>query len=334
MEYTKLTMSPGRKNLIENIPEDITPKDDAFHGSIKRLAAEWWYFDAIFDKGYAIHIGCMTFSKKKRGNVSQVLEIYKDGKLIFGERKKHKFKHFKTSKKIPLVKIDNNDFIRFNQEKYKKNGQWIYNVSIKIDEYEAVLTFKVTTKGWKIETDKESWTVAAPKAEVTGKLILNGKKIDVKGVGYHDHNWNYTLLTLLTYGKGWYWGRIMTENYNLIFANIIKSRSKSVLLSVINVDKNGYLNVKPENIDFKLDKTCKIKRKKVPSRFKIQIDSLEGEKPIKVDVLLDTKQIHYERRLLFMSYFRFHEKSRGYISVNGKKEKVGNVQIMELLKFR
>jgi len=321
-------------SLIENTPEDITPKDDAFHGSIKRLAAEWWYFDANFDNGYAVHVGCMTYSKKKRGNVTQVLDIYKDGKLVFGKKRKHKFKHFQASKQMPLVKIDNKSFIEFDKEKYEKNGDWIYNVSLKLEGQEVNLTFIGTTKGWKIETDRESWTVAVPKASVTGSLTLNGKKINVNGTGYHDHNWNYNLKTLLTYGKGWYWGRAMSRNYNLIFAKIIRFRSQSVLLSIINQDNNGYTNVNSKDIIINFKNLIKINRKKVPSKFEINIDSVSNEIPIKVNVLMEAQEIHYERRLLFMSYYRFHVKSSGSISVNGKKEKINDIQILELLKFR
>ena len=35
-----------------------------------------------------------------------------------------------------------------------------------------------------------------------------------------------------------------------------------------------------------------------------------------------------------MSYWRFHVKTTGFISIDSKKEKVNDVQIVELLKFR
>ena len=334
MKMKKEGSATNTKNFMENTPEDITPKDDAFHGSIKRLSAEWWYFDAVFDNGIAVHIGCMTYSKKDKGKVTKVLDVYKDGKLIFGGKKKYRFIHFETSKEIPYVKVDGESFIEFDEETYKKNKQWSYNISLKLDNQEIKLNFIGTTKGWKIETERESWTVAAPKAKVTGEMTLNGEKIKLNGIGYHDHNWNYNLKTLLTYGKGWYWGRIMSKKYNLIFANIIRPHEKSLLLSVINEDGTGYISINPKNIEFIKAEYVKHKRKKVPSEYILKIKDLQNKIPIDIEVIMKTTETHYERRMLFMSYFRFYEKSSGYISVNNKKEKVNDSQIMELLKFR
>ena len=327
-------MEKSNIEMMEQTPENINPIDDAFHGSSKRRSAEWWYFDVIFDNGYTTHIGCMTFSKKNRGTATQVLELYKDGKLVFEKRKKNRFSVFETSKKIPYVKISGKPFIKFDEETYKKTGKWIYDVSIKLEKYELNLKFIGTTKGWKIETDRESWTVALPKAEVTGELIIDQEKIDVKGIGYHDHNWNYNLKTLLTYGKGWYWGRVMSKRFNVIFANIFKSSSKSILLSIINEDKKGYLSIKPESIDFRVDDFISYKRKKIPSKYFFKINDVIDNVKVEVDVEMSTNDIHYQRRLLILSYYRFHVKSKGYISIDNVKENVNDLQIVELMKLR
>ena len=42
----------------------IIPSDDAFHGSLRHIGAEWWYFDALFADDLSIHVGYKTFSKK------------------------------------------------------------------------------------------------------------------------------------------------------------------------------------------------------------------------------------------------------------------------------
>ena len=50
-------------NSVKPNVDDILPSDDAFHGSPKRISAEWWYFDAIFSNKYSAHIGFKTFSR-------------------------------------------------------------------------------------------------------------------------------------------------------------------------------------------------------------------------------------------------------------------------------
>ena len=99
-------------------PTDIIPADDAFHGSKKRIAAEWWYFDANFTNNYSLHIGCRTFSKKKNGIVSPFLEFYKDGKLEVKANKRFTLRQLETSTDFPLVKLANNTIITFDKERF------------------------------------------------------------------------------------------------------------------------------------------------------------------------------------------------------------------------
>jgi len=90
-------------NYLKLIPQDISPADDAFHGSPKRVAAEWWYFDAIFNNNYSVHIGFKIFSRKKFGIVTPNIEFYKHGKLVVKTAKRYLFRNFETSKEVPLV---------------------------------------------------------------------------------------------------------------------------------------------------------------------------------------------------------------------------------------
>lgn len=325
-------MSGSKSELNQNIATDITPKDDAFHGSVKRLASEWWYFDAVFSNNYSIHIGCRTFSKKNFGTVMPFLELYKDGKPVFKGKKRFRFKHFQTSKDIPLAKIFNSKILEFDQERYKKTGEWTYKVTLKMGINAVDLTYIGTIKGWKIETDAESWTVALPKAKVTGYILVNGKKINVEGVGYHDHNWNYTLLTAINYGKAWYWGKVKSDNYNLVWANIVKSSSNSMKVGIVNQGNNKYYNINPECIKFKSDKIERVQGKKTPTMFTVKIDDVVNNIPINVNIKMEAYEIQYDR-VLIAPYWRYHVKTSGEISVDNKKEKVDNIEIMEFLRF-
>ena len=163
-----------------------------------------------------MHIGFRTISRKKIGIVSPFIEIYNKGTLEKQKRKRFLLKNFQTSKEFPIVKLFNNSIIEFDNYKFKDKQKWIYKINYHIEDIKINLIFKGLTKGFKIETDAESWTVALPKAEVIGEIVINGKKMIVEGIGYHDHNWNYSLLSALTYGKAWYWGKIRSENYNIV----------------------------------------------------------------------------------------------------------------------
>ena len=325
------------KKLINYPPpnpaQDIVPKDDAFHGSKKRIAAEWWYFDANFTNGYSIHIGFRTISKKKHGMVTPFLEFYKNGKLISCSNKRYSFSKFETSLDFPLVQLENKKIMSFNKQKYEKKGEWEYDINLKLDENEVNLTFVGTTKGFKFITDKESWTVALPKASISGEITINGEKMKVEGLGYHDHNWNYSMLTPLTYGKGWYWGKIMSKTLTVSWAEVIKSKTRGEILAVLSKDKNGYFSADAKKIIFKTEKYITNNRKKTPTKFTIKIDDIVNQIPVKVDVEMLAHEIHFDKVLVIAPYWRYHVKAKGHICLGEYKEKVNDIQIMEFLKF-
>jgi predicted secreted hydrolase len=313
--------------------EDIVPSDDAFHGPPKRVSAEWWYFDAIFNNNYSAHIGFKTFFRKKLGMVSPNIQYYKDGKLVADAANRFLYRNFFTSNEIPIAKLFKKSVFEFNLDRYKENGDWIYDFKYKIKDNAVDLNFKGLTKGWKIETDTESWTVALPKARVSGEIVVNGKKMSVDGIGYHDHNWNYSMLTVMNYGIGWYWGKIRSESFVIVWANIIKSSKRSELIAVINQDYNGYMNINPNNFHFSVEKFSRKKHKKIPTCFKIQIDDIVDNKPVKVDVELESENYHYGKQLL-ADYWRYHVKSNGKISVGSKTETLDDkTQIIEYLRY-
>ena len=100
-----------------------------------------------------------------------------------------------------------------------------------------------------------------------GEIIINGKKMIVDGIGYHDHNWNYNFLTALTYGKAWYWGKIRSKNYNIVWANVVKKTNKNDLLAIINENQNKYKNINPKKINFKTNNYIKDHKKKNANKF-------------------------------------------------------------------
>ena len=322
-----------KSNDFKNIAEEITPKDDAFHGSKKVVAAEWWYFDAVFSNNYSVHIGFRTFSKKKLGMIMPFLEIYKDGKLEFEGKKRFRFKNFKTSRNFPYVKIFNSFSLEFDIERHEENGEWIYRVMMKMGENAVDLTFRGITEGWKIETDRESWTVGLPKANVSGEIQLNGKKIKVNGIGYHDHNWNFSFRTAVTYAKAWYWGKIRSKNFNIVWANIMKKDDTWDLIAVVNKDDGGFYNIKPEKVFFKPDKYVKSRGKKIPYEFLLKFDDVVDKTPIDVEIKMHVKDFHYGK-VLTRPYWRYHVNSKGYIMTGGKKEKLDNMEIIEFISFK
>jgi len=319
---------------------DISPKDDAFHGNINLLDIEWWYFDAVFDNEYSIHVGIRVYHLKNSGMVESRINIYKNGKVVVESTKKDFLNSFQTSNDFPYVKINNNEVIDFDKVFYNKYGKWKYKIKLKIGLNQVNLIFTGTTKGWKIETSETCWTVALPKAFVEGEITVKGKTFNVKGTGYHDHNWGYSPSTMFK-NIGWLWGRIAGDYLGLTWANTIQSPNKGDLLAIINQDdnsqknKNEFFSIDPIDIKLNTKGFLKDHGKLIPSEFELKIDSeLKNGAQIKAD--LQVKSLFTQHSRIFTAhYWRYHVLSMGSISVNNTKEILDKKnQIMELLLFK
>jgi hypothetical protein len=277
-------------------------------------------------------VGCRTVSKRKFGIAVPFMEIYKNGNLEFENKKSFFFKDFKTSKDYPLVKLCNKPIIEFDKENYNKKGSWIYNIDYEMEDCKVNLRFEGITKGFKIETKAESWAVALPKAKVKGSIEFNRKKMVVEGTGYHDHNWNYTILTAINYGKAWYWGKINGEKYNIVWANVVKKSGKWDLIVIVNKGLTDFYNINQENIILELDNFIYDHHRKTPTKYVLKFDDVIDSTSIVAEIEMNVIDLHYNS-VFFSPYWRYHVHATGFISVDNHEEKIDNVQIMEFLRF-
>ena len=311
-------------------PVEISPKDDAYHPSRNPISEEWWYFDAIFDNNYSLHADFTIFTKNGR-LASSAIEIYKNGELEAKVIKRHLLKPVDLSINYPEVKLFDTKIINFDFERFNKTGEWIYNFSQKLDDCEINLDFVGTTKGWKIVTDDLSWTVAQPKAIVSGEIIANGKKMKVYGLGYHDHNWNSSLSSIFKI-FGWYWGKLTSRTFNLTWAHLMKNRTQGHIFAILNKDNQGFYSINPENISLKFDKFITSYGRKIPSTLNLKINDIVKDIPISVDVTMEIKNMHF-KSLIFFPYWRYHIKTNGFISVDSHEEQINDTHIMEFFRL-
>jgi len=324
-KYKSLKDSPFRFT-----PQDITLKDDAFHDSTAPRFTEWWYFDAKFGNGYSIQLNVRLLSviKNRFALIYKRLDLYKDGHLIKHYRKRYGLKDFDVSKEIPSVKLDGTEVIKGYID--KKTGKLIYDVSFEIDNTSANLQFKSLTKGWKGNNPGgDGWAVILPRAEVEGILKLNDKEIQVKGIGYHDHNWDLRYSAAKN-NHGWFWSKIYSKNFTVIWATIYKDKNTGQPLLIINKNNNGYINFKPNEINFIGDKLSLKNKKMIPHHFIIEADN--GKEKIKFS--MDAENFHHDKVMFSYHYWRYHMMCNGTITVDNKTETIKDTQIAEFLRFQ
>ena len=319
----------SKKSPFVFSPIDISLKDDGFHGSDAPRFTEWWYFDAVLNKGYSVQMSVRVLSviKKRLVFVFQRLDIYKDGHLEKHNKRMYFLRNFDTSSDFPLVKLAGKQVIKGQVD--EATGNWIYDLSFEINNASANLRFEGCTKGWKGKNPGgDWWAVILPRAKVSGKIKVKHQEIDVKGIGYHDHNWD-VMASAARSNLGWFWGKFNSDNFTLTWATIFKTRFLGQPLLVINKKNSGYINIEPENIQFIAKDIYKEDGKLIPHYFALEAH----DKNVSLYVAMNVLGIHHERMMGIMNYWRYHVKCTGSVTVESKEEKIDEIHMAEFLKF-
>jgi hypothetical protein len=191
------------------------------------------------------------------------------------------------------------------------------------------LQFIGRAKGWKGETIPGGWAVILPQALVKGAIKINGEETAVVGKGYHDHNWDLKLQLLLSFG--WYWGRIISSNYSIVYFVMMDTRlSRSQILLVISQENGPYINIGPDEIQFIEDDFGFKNGKFIPHNFKIIVETQN----ISLEVDLTTTKLFHGFTLGIKHYWRYFAESQGYISIDEEFENIYGLQIVEFWRFR
>ena len=312
----------------------IIPKDDAFHGIRSNPSVEWWYFDAVFDNGYGVHVGLKVISLGRWGIVRELINIYKDTELkekAYATRSLH---DYKISMDKPDIKKNSQKILAFNHDEYNKTNQWNYAISLAVKHLSVQLQFKGISQGFKYETSHEGWTVAQPKALVNGTLRINDTLLPVQGTGYHDHNWNFSIGTGIR-AIGWYWGKITSSNYTLTWAKIKKTTFADdtivTNLGILNTKHKGFEYIHPNNITFTTSDLVYQNGRFIPTELTLTIK----QDDIDIDVTLTATSIQRTRpKLLTLHYWRYFVTISGHIKNNDHTDHLNDdIQIIEYMRF-
>ena len=313
----------------------ITPRDDAYH-DLKGLAdTEWWYFDVVLENGDSVTVGIRTFHMRRSGMAQARCTYYKQNKVLAEGIKTSWLSEFQASSEEPRVVMNGETLIRFDSDHYQKTGEWRYHVTLAVKRQKVDLVFTGITPGWKMETMRNSWVVPLPKAHVEGTVTVDGTEQRVRGIGYHDHNWDYPFFTTWLRSSGWYWGRVIGEQATAIWAKTTDSLQRSQLILVVNQlgPEGRYFTVPPEHIMISAERFEPRGGQRIPTQFVLSASD-PGNPDFSMDIRMTADQIQHNR-IFTAHYWRYHAKSKGMISLRGRRESFDDhTQILERLMFR
>ena len=230
---------------------NITTKlnQELWHEMQEPGAYEWWYFDAE-DRESGFSVVLIWFSgfpfspyytshyeKWNRKATSDAplpsnysgfsFQLYENGREIVNFIKEGRRELFESSRSDIGVRFEKNRFT-FDALKDEYTLDIDFSFPARQKEVKATFLFKAcrrvifekkdTNNNGKVPLHQ--WLLSVPKADVEGTIAIMDRggavrTIPVRASGYHDHNLG--AVPMQEYISRWYWGRVFSEPFDLVY---------------------------------------------------------------------------------------------------------------------
>lgn len=209
---------PGRR---DGDITQVVPSDNGAHPSTDKHAFEHWYFDAHLDDGRIVVAMLQTRELVHRKPGVEIHVYSADG-----ERREAIKQYSDAELTVSAERCDVQVGRSFAKVTGEEDGLPVYHVSVAEDDLAFDLTFTAEVPPWMpgrgqtSYNDREffAWVVGAPRARVAGTVTVDGVTTEVAGRGYHDHNWGVGDMKRII--SKWYWGRLYTDDFSLVYAMV------------------------------------------------------------------------------------------------------------------
>ena len=245
--YSCSSIYLGKKDLPNFNPElqddklgkNVLPYEDGLRTSNKNNEYEWWYFDTNLDDGSVVvayfwkiknlkdfyYIG-VNYNKPD-GTEYKKIKFFKGKDVVFTKDScnvRYGNNHFIGNLKEYSIKIDSKDFDGFG-----------FDIKLK----STIPPYRPQDGIISAGNDFFAWLAAVPNGKVTGNLTYDNLNSDIKGHGYHDHNWGNIPLQKLF--NDWLWFRGSAGPYTVIGyeLNTLPSRGGYSIPGVFVGDSTG-----------------------------------------------------------------------------------------------
>lgn len=218
MQPSRILVNDADYAVIGVKRDAIEPWEDGLRTDHASGSYEWWYLDAHLDDGSTLVI--VFFTKPIDGASGPLRPFIRvdldrpDGSKVTRTRE-FEPSMFSASKSTCDVRIGQSRF---------EGDLHTYRVHLDFPEVSGDLTLTGEVPAWRpgagaitfgAKDEKYfAWLPSVPHGTLVGTLRLGDLALDVKGAGYHDHNWGNAPLTELIHD--WYWGRARVGEYSVI----------------------------------------------------------------------------------------------------------------------
>ncbi len=257
---TSVYIFEDQEGIPRNLNAGLEKSDMVFHPmKCSSYGESWFFLTMLEDGGWIASLLATTNQGIGKFRSSVDFAYYAADGTKHSVHRQFKRKYLKASEDSFSVKIGKN---------YAGGEFPNYKLVINENELQAELNYTSLTRGWKPgdgflyfgEEKKRFWKFVAPspRAKVTGYVVIDGKKLDLKGLGHHDHS--YLNIKKTSYTKVQYVFRMFTEEFTLSLMKIVLQdgydRNSADMLMVAQDDKIIFSTTELSYVPsrFKLDK--------------------------------------------------------------------------------
>jgi predicted secreted hydrolase len=245
----------------EGLTKTVSGWEDGQRVPTQRGTFEWWYFDAHFDDQTTAVIVYATKPLISPGD-----PLHPNLSITITRADGTKAVEFAFPPPEQYSAASEMCDVKLGSSWVKQSGSgtcWEFTLHAETPSLAADLTFSGLVPPWRPGAGKSffgdydhyfAWLPSIPYGTVAGTLRYDGHTVQVRGSGYHDHNWgNIALPAVMDH---WYWGRAHVGDYTLIFVEQIalkkygSTRMPVFLLAKgdqILVDDARYLTLQTRN---------------------------------------------------------------------------------------
>lgn len=228
MQKIKLMNSPEDYERLGVNPETIEVWEDGRRsGNDSPNDWEWWYSDFIFDDGSTAVVQFFTKAGRKIGHAGDFPSINIRIKLADGTELKDNI-DFKVSE--ASFSTDRCD-VRMRGNVFEGNLRSYHVRAHSKKGFGIDVTLESTAKPYRpgsayIQMGNPehfyTWFCAVPAGKARGTLTCNGETREVRGTGYHDHQWGNT--NFLKEWNHWLWARQRFDDYSMLVFDLTAAK--------------------------------------------------------------------------------------------------------------
>ncbi|MBQ3267213.1 MAG: hypothetical protein IJH08_04785 [Atopobiaceae bacterium] len=209
-------------------PEGVEPWEDGRRNDDRAGAVEWWYFDAETDDGITVNVNFATNPPSMRSP----------------EPGYHPFVFYNVqfadgTCETDVISVDPADcalgegscdvnmgasYFRGDLKAYELHVESPEGgIAIDLRLRSTARAFRPGTAFFQLEDGNIfTWLCAVPRGDVSGTVAVSGRTYEIRGRGYHDHQWGTA--ENQEFWNRWLWGRQQVAGHTVLLFDFVSTR--------------------------------------------------------------------------------------------------------------